>query len=111
MNLVGVYIIAGIVGLFSFILVGYLLNVHRQGIMKTGVEGMIGARAVVLTRLKPTGRVMYGGENWLATLEDPTMSLDPGAEVRIVSVSGLLLYVRPAPYQLAYPDSLNVVSE
>lgn len=110
-NPVIVYIMAGVVGLFGFIIIGYLVNARRKGIMKTGVEGMIGARAVALTPLNPQGRVMYGGENWLATLEDPTVSLDPGAEVQIVSVAGLHLYVRPAPSQLSYPDALNIVSE
>jgi membrane protein implicated in regulation of membrane protease activity len=50
---------------------------------------------VALTPLKPEGRVDYAGEDWLAVLEDPDRSVDPGSEVRIVSVEGLRLHVVP----------------
>ena len=56
---------------------------------------MIGANAIALTPLAPEGRVDYGGEDWAAVLDDPEMSVDPGSEVRIVSVEGLHLRVAP----------------
>jgi membrane-bound serine protease (ClpP class) len=72
-----------------------IVRVRRQRVT-TGTEGMIGAIAIAMTPLMPEGRVDYGGENWSAVLDNPAVSLDPGSEVRIVSVEGLRLHVAPA---------------
>jgi membrane-bound serine protease (ClpP class) len=57
---------------------------------------MIGELAVATTPLMPDGWVDYGGEQWAAVMDNPKLSLDPGSEVRIVSVEGLRLHVAPA---------------
>jgi len=67
----------------------------RRRQVSTGTEGMIGATAIATTLLQPDGRVQYGGEDWAAVLDDPSASIDPGTEVRIVAVEGLLLHVKP----------------
>ncbi len=86
---------AGFVGLLGLYVVTIIVRIRRQRVT-TGTEGMIGALALVTTPLMPEGRVDYGGENWSAVLDNPDTSLDPGSEVRIVSVEGLRLHVAPA---------------
>ena len=86
---------AGFVGLLGLYVVMVIVRIRRQRVT-TGTEGMIGAIAIAMTPLMPEGRVDYGGENWSAVLDNPTISLDPGSEVRIVSVEGLRLHVAPA---------------
>jgi membrane-bound serine protease (ClpP class) len=90
-----VYAMAGVVGLISFTLIGFIIRAqHRR--LPAGVASMIGARAVTLTPLTPDGRLNYCGENWAAVLVEPYTALDEGCEVIIVAVEGLRLYVRPA---------------
>jgi len=89
-----VYAMAGLVGLLGLYIVTIVVRIRRQRVT-TGTEGMIGAVAVATTPLLPEGRVNYGGEDWAAVLDDADMALDPGAEVRIVSVDGLRLRVVP----------------
>jgi membrane-bound serine protease (ClpP class) len=93
-NPVLVYVTGGVVGLIALYVVSIIVRTRRQPVT-TGTEGMIGAKAKALTPLIPEGRVDYGGEDWAAVLEDPASSIDPGSEVRIVSVEGLRLHVVP----------------
>lgn len=92
-NLWVVLSMAGVIALISFALITVIVRAQR-GPVTTGVEGMIGAKATALTPLVPEGRVRYGGEDWAATLVNAA-SLDAGAEVQIVNVEGLRLFVRP----------------
>jgi len=91
-----VFGMAGFVGLLGLYVVTIIVRIRRQRVT-TGTEGMIGALAIATTPLLPEGRVDYSGENWSAVLDNPDMSLDPGSEVRIVSVEGLRLHVAPVP--------------
>jgi len=72
----------------------------RRGPVTNGPEGMLGARVVALTPLLPEGRVSYGGEDWSAVLEPPTMTVDTGSELSIISVEGLRLHVQLAAHTL-----------
>ncbi|HKQ57487.1 MAG TPA: NfeD family protein, partial [Candidatus Eisenbacteria bacterium] len=58
----------------------------------TGAQGMIGQHAVVTERLAPGGRVRLRDEFWNAVSGTP---LEPGTEVEITGVDGLVLSVRP----------------
>jgi membrane-bound serine protease (ClpP class) len=58
----------------------------------TGRQGLIGARAVVLDGVADRGRVRLGAEIWNAVSSTP---LEPGVEVEVMGVDGLLLRVRP----------------
>jgi membrane-bound serine protease (ClpP class) len=89
-----VYLMAAVVGSLSLALVSVVVRAQRQR-RPSGVESMIGTRAVTLTPLTPSGRVNYSGENWAASLVEPYTFLDEGCEVTIVAVEGLRLYVRP----------------
>lgn len=93
-NPVVVYSMAGLIGLISFTLIAVIVRVQRRPVT-TGVEGMIGGKAVALTPLIPEGRVDYTGENWAAIVDLPATSADAGSEVQIVAVEGLRLHVRP----------------
>jgi len=88
-----VYVIGGFVGVLGITLINVIARSQRKPVT-TGMEGMIGARALTLTPLQPEGRVRYGGEDWAAVLDGPTMSLDTGSEVQIIGIVGLRLHVR-----------------
>ena len=93
-NPILVYAMSGLVGLVGLYVVTLIVRTRRRA-LKTGTEGMIGANVIASTQLQPVGRVMYKGEDWTAVLDDPSASVDPGTEVRIVAVEGLLLHVQP----------------
>ncbi|TME00082.1 MAG: nodulation protein NfeD [Chloroflexi bacterium] len=97
-NPIVVYIMAGMIGLISFALIAIVVRAQRRPIT-TGIEGMIGAKAVALTPLVPMGHVSYGGETWSAIVDDPTASADEGSEVQVVAIEGLLLHVQPVRHQ------------
>lgn len=88
----GAGVVVGCLGLY---IVAVVLRSRRHPVT-TGTEGMLGARVVALTPLLPEGRVSYGGEDWLAVLNPPTMTVDTGSELCIVSVEGLRLHVQLA---------------
>ena len=57
-----------------------------------GAEALVGRRAVVVRALAPQGQVKLDGELWLA---EANTSVEPGTEVVIRGVDGLLLRVEP----------------
>ena len=57
-----------------------------------GVETLVGRRAVAVGPLAPGGQVKVDGELWEARSEAP---VDPGAEVVVRAVEGLVLHVEP----------------
>lgn len=63
-----------------------------------GVETLVGARATVVTPCRPLGQVRVHGELWQARCDE---GADPGDEVSVERVDGLLLFVSrsdsPAP--------------
>ncbi len=65
----------------------------QQRTVTTGSAGMIGARAMVLERVAPEGRVRLGDETWNAR---SAHDIEAGTEVEIMSVDRLTLVVRPA---------------
>ena len=90
-----VYIMGVVVGGLGFYIVTVVVRTRRARVT-TGTEGMLGERVMALTPLLPEGRVSYGGENWAAVLDPPTVTVDAGSELRIISVDGLLLHVQLA---------------
>jgi membrane-bound serine protease (ClpP class) len=99
-NPILVYAMGGLVGLIGLYIVTLIVRT-RQRTVKTGTDGMIGATVIALTSLQPVGRLKYKGEDWTAVLDDPSTSVDPGTEVRIVAVEGLLLHVQPVVDRLS----------
>ncbi len=96
-----VYTMSGLVGAIGLLLLFYVMRIRRLPV-NTGIEGMIGAQAIVTTALRPLGRVRYGGENWEAALDHPDESVEEGALVQIMAVDGLRLRVCPVQTQLIY---------
>jgi membrane-bound serine protease (ClpP class) len=77
----------------AFFLVIVSAGLRAQGRrVATGAQGLVGLSAVVTERLAPAGRVRLRGEYWNAV---SGISLEPGTEVEITGVDGLLLRVRP----------------
>lgn len=101
-NPILVYAMGGLVGLVGLYIVTVIVRIRRRPV-NTGPESIIGATVIASTPLQPDGRVNYEGENWAAVLDDPTMSVDAGAEVRIIAVEGLLLHVQPVVDRFSDP--------
>jgi membrane-bound serine protease (ClpP class) len=94
LNPILVFAMGGLVGLVGLYIVTLIVRIRRRYV-KSGTESMIGATVIASTPLQPSGRVDYKGENWTAVLDDPSTSVDPGTEMRIVAVEGLLVHVQP----------------
>jgi membrane-bound serine protease (ClpP class) len=99
--------LGGLIVVLGFAIVAMVART-RHARVTTGSEGMIGACVIALTALKPEGRVSYGGEDWAAVLDPPTMSASVGSELRIVSVEGLRLHVQLITYTLPPADRLYI---
>jgi membrane-bound ClpP family serine protease len=90
----------GLVGLVGLYIVTLVVRTRRRSV-KTGKDSMIGATVIASTPLQPVGRVNYKGEDWTAVLDDPSTSVDPGTEVQITGVEGLLVHVQPVVDKLS----------
>jgi membrane-bound serine protease (ClpP class) len=81
-----------------------VVEAHRRPKL-TGWEEMIGATGDVRVPLDPVGQAFVGGALWRATLADDAADGDAdqvrnrGARVRVESVEGLTLRVRPVEQQ------------
>ena len=64
----------------------------RRYRVRTGAEGLIGARAEVVQALDPRGRVRLRGETWHARA---SRRAGVGGRVRVTGVDGLTLEVEP----------------
>ncbi|MGH7729668.1 MAG: NfeD family protein, partial [Candidatus Eiseniibacteriota bacterium] len=76
---------------FFFLIVGAGVRAQKRRVT-TGAQGMVGRRVMLTERLDPRGRVRVGDESWNAVSSVP---LEPGTEVEITGVDGLVLRVRP----------------
>jgi len=86
--LVAVVVIV-IAALFAFV-VSRVIRAHRYQ-PTTGREELVGKKAVVKVVLEPEGTVLFKGERWTAVSEGGRV--EPGEEVIITRVDGLILYV------------------
>jgi len=77
---------------FFLFVIGAGMRAQRRAV-RTGWKGLVGARAVVVERLGPRGRVRVAGELWDA---ESGASVEVGTDVIIVGVDRLKLRVRPA---------------
>jgi membrane-bound serine protease (ClpP class) len=71
---------------------GVFLWWSRRRRATVGVETLVGRRAVAVGRLAPRGQVKLDGELWEAL---SASDVDPGAEVVVRGVEGLVLHVAP----------------
>jgi membrane-bound serine protease (ClpP class) len=70
------------------------VRAHRRPVL-TGWEEMVGAIGEVRQPLDPLGQVFVEGALWRARPADDATSVDRGYRVRVESVDGLTLVVRP----------------
>jgi membrane-bound serine protease (ClpP class) len=71
------------------------LAAHRNQDVRTGAEELPGTTATVRAPLDPEGQVFTQGAIWHARLLDPEGRVPAGDRVRVESVDGLTLVVRP----------------
>ncbi|MGI9021229.1 MAG: NfeD family protein [Solirubrobacterales bacterium] len=88
-----VVIVAGLlVGGFLAFAVNKVVEARRRPV-RTGWEELVGAEAVVRQAIAPVGQVFVEGALWRAETEHGPIA--PGVRVRVESVDGLTLKVRP----------------
>jgi membrane-bound serine protease (ClpP class) len=71
------------------------LAAHRDEPVRTGWEEVIGSEGEVREPLDPSGQVFVGGALWQARSADKGSEIGVGNRVRVESVDGLTLVVRP----------------
>jgi membrane-bound serine protease (ClpP class) len=90
--------VALLLGGFMAFAVRKVVQARRNPVI-TGWEEMIGAEGEVRDRLDPNGQVFVRGALWKASLADGAGAedgaLERGVRVRVESVEGLTLRVRP----------------
>jgi membrane-bound serine protease (ClpP class) len=93
-----VIVVALLLGGFMAFAVRKVVQARRNPVI-TGWEEMIGAEGEVRDRLDPNGQVFVRGALWKASLADGAGAedgaLERGVRVRVESVEGLTLRVRP----------------
>jgi membrane-bound serine protease (ClpP class) len=68
---------------------------HREEPVRTGWEELIGAEGDVRAQLNPVGQVFVRGALWRARSAEDEAEVGVGSRVRVESVDGLTLMVRP----------------
>jgi membrane-bound serine protease (ClpP class) len=100
---VPIVIAAGLlIGGFLAFVVQRAFQARREPV-RTGHEELVGALAEVRVPLTPEGQVYTQGALWRARVSDGAGELRAGDRVRVESVDGLTLLVRPEPQ--AEPES------
>jgi membrane-bound serine protease (ClpP class) len=90
-----VVILAGLLlGGFLAFAVERAIRARRQP-ARTGWEEMVGAVGEVREPLDPIGQIFVEGALWRAELRGDGQALERGSRVRVESVEGLTLRVRP----------------
>jgi membrane-bound serine protease (ClpP class) len=93
-----VILVAVLLGGFMAFAVQKVVQARRRPVI-TGWEEMVGAEGEVRDRIDPVGQVFVEGALWRASLADGTGAdgepLERGVRVRVESVEGLTLRVRP----------------
>lgn len=68
--------------------------------VKTGVEALIGAHAIVLSTVDGHGgRIKIGGDVWSARSFVEGVRIEPGTKVTVVEISGATAVVSPEPWE------------
>ncbi|MBM3707659.1 MAG: nodulation protein NfeD [Actinobacteria bacterium] len=77
---------------FLIIVIRAVYKVHRKKPV-TGNAGLVGTEGVAIENLKPSGLIKTHGEIWKAVSID-TENIKKGSQVKIITVQGLILYVK-----------------
>ena len=76
----------------DFALYPFLRVAYQTG-TRTGIERLVGEKAIVKTPLRPEGYVRVRGELWRARLAVGDAEAPPGTRVRVDSARGMVLTV------------------
>jgi membrane-bound serine protease (ClpP class) len=87
--------VAVLLGVLVFLAGRKVLAAHRNEPVRTGYEEMAGVVGEVRSTLAPEGQVFTQGAIWSARLRDGEGRVAVGDRVRVESVDGLTLVVRP----------------
>lgn len=88
----------GVLSLLTAWIVGKkVLSAHRDEPVHTGWEELMGMDGEVRDPLDPVGQIWIDGGLWKARVPDGEPAISIGNRVRVESVDGLTLVVRPAP--------------
>jgi membrane-bound serine protease (ClpP class) len=90
-----IVVVALVLGGFVLFAARKVLAAYRTEPVRTGYEELAGATAEVRSPLDPEGQVFVQGTLWRARLANGEGSVPVGGRVRIESVDGLTLMVRP----------------
>jgi membrane protein implicated in regulation of membrane protease activity len=74
-----------------------ILKDHYRFHTKPSLNGLVGRKATAREALRPSGYVEVSGVLWFAEVIERGASVEPGEEVKIESIDGLTLKVRPGP--------------
>jgi membrane-bound serine protease (ClpP class) len=85
-----IVVIVTVLVAFAAVTIIWGMRAHRLKV-EAGAEEMVGRKAEVRTALNPKGTVFLEGELWAAVSE--TGNIEPGTQVVITRVEGLILYV------------------
>jgi membrane-bound ClpP family serine protease len=102
-----VYVMSGIVGSFGLLIAVYVARARHLPV-NNGMEGLIGAKVTALTPLMPEGRVRYGGEDWAAILDPPTVAVNRDTLLMVTAIDGLRLHVRPVILELSGAEAQQI---
>jgi len=86
---------AVLIGALLLFVIQRVVAAHRDEPVRTGWEEMVGAEGEVRLTLDPVGQVFVDGALWRATASDFGTAIPIGNRVRVESVDGLTLVVRP----------------
>jgi membrane-bound serine protease (ClpP class) len=78
-----------------FVITPKVVRAHRDEPVRTGWEEVVGSVGDVREPLDPSGQIFVGGALWQARLADSGSEVGVGNRVRVESVDGLTLVVRP----------------
>jgi membrane-bound serine protease (ClpP class) len=87
--------VALVLGVLVLLAARKVLAAHRNEPVRTGSEEMAGMTAEVRSTLAPEGQVFAQGAIWHARLRDGEGRVAVGDRVKVESVDGLTLVVRP----------------
>ena len=87
----------GVLSLIAAVVIGRkVLTAHLDEPVRTGWEELVGMDAEVRAPLNPVGQIYLEGALWKARVPDGDPQIGIGNRVRVESVDGLTLIVRPA---------------
>ncbi len=84
-------------GVVFYFVTRKVIAAHRDQPVRTGTEEILGAEGEARSEIDPEGQVWLQGTIWGARLADGAAPVGRGDRVKVESMDGLTLVVRPVP--------------